>query len=236
MTSFSTPVSSPCTPCAGLLWIPVPSSMESRETTCLCGMPSLARTLEMSFIMMAVKAFVGLVSETEFQPDSDTLPCVIKACSGLLDVGLGWEVHGMTVKMALVSDVFVGNALVGMYGKCGFLEDAVPVFEKMPERNLVSWNSMIRGFSENGLCIESHGLLREILVVGLLPDDATVVTLLPVCAAEGDIDMGIAIHAFVVKLGLSEELMVSNAFDEDIKAVKNAHDPIRVSVGPVTRA
>ncbi|EXB53967.1 hypothetical protein L484_022935 [Morus notabilis] len=99
----------------------------------------------------AVKAFVGLVSETEFQPDSFTLPCVIKACSGLLDVGLGREVHGMAVKMALVSDVFVGNALVGMYGKCGFLEDAVRVFEKMPERNLVSWNSMIRGFSENGL-------------------------------------------------------------------------------------
>lgn len=159
----------------------------------------------------AVKAFVGLVSGTEFQPDSFTLPCVIKACSGLLDVGLGREVHGMAVKMALVSDVFVGNALVGMYGKCGFLEDAVHVFEKMPERNLVSWNSMIRGFSENGLCIESYGLLREILVVGLLPDDATVVTLLPVCAAEGDIDMGIAIHALVVKLGLSEELMVSNA-------------------------
>ncbi|GMN73442.1 hypothetical protein TIFTF001_053028, partial [Ficus carica] len=134
----------------------------------------------------AVRAFVGLISETEFRPDSFTFPCVIKACSGLFDVGLGRVVHGMAVKMGLVSDVFVGNALVGMYGKCRSLEDAVHMFEKMTERNLVSWNSVIRGFSDNGLSEECYGLLREILVEGFLPDDATIVTLLPVCAAVGD--------------------------------------------------
>lgn len=159
----------------------------------------------------AVRAFVGLISETEFRPDSFTFPCVIKACSGLFDVGLGRVVHGMAVKMGLVSDVFVGNALVGMYGKCGSLEDAVHVFEKLPERNLVSWNSVIRGFSDNGFSGECYGLLRDILVEGFLPDDATIVTLLPVCAAVGDVGMGMVIHALVEKLGMGKELMVNNA-------------------------
>ncbi|PON84359.1 DYW domain containing protein [Trema orientale] len=159
----------------------------------------------------SINMFIELISETDFKPDFFTFPCVFKACAGILDVRLGQVFHGMAMKMGLVLDVFVGNALVGMYGKCGCLEDAVQVFEKMPERNLVSWNSMIRGFSENGLSQECYDLVREILGEGFLPDDATIVTLLPVSAGEGDGDMGMKIHALAVKLGLNEELMVKNA-------------------------
>ncbi|PON36155.1 DYW domain containing protein [Parasponia andersonii] len=159
----------------------------------------------------SINMFIELILETDFKPDFFTFPCVFKACAGILDVRLGQVFHGMAVKMGLVLDVFVGNALVGMYGKCGCLQNAVQLFEKMPERNLVSWNSMIRGFSENGLSQECYDLVREILGEGFLPDDATIVTLLPVCAGEGDGDMGMVIHALAVKLGLNEKLMVKNA-------------------------
>ena len=159
----------------------------------------------------SIKVFIELISQTDFKPDYFTFPCVFKACTGIFDVGLGQVFHGMAMKMGLVLDVFVGNALVGMYGKCGCLDDAVQVFEKMPEKNLVSWNSMLRGFSENGLSQECYYLVRDILAEGLLPDDATMVTLLPVCAGEGDIDMGMVIHGLAVKLGLNEELMVKNS-------------------------
>uniref|UniRef100_A0A803PN52 DYW domain-containing protein n=1 Tax=Cannabis sativa TaxID=3483 RepID=A0A803PN52_CANSA len=159
----------------------------------------------------SINLFVELISETDFKPDYFTFPCMFKACSSIFDVGLGQVFHGMAIKVGLVMDVFVGNALVGMYGKCGCLEDAVRVFEKIPKRNLVSWNSMIRGFSNNGLSYECYNLLREILGEGFLPDDATIVTLLPVCASEGNVDMGMVIHGLAVKLGLNEEMMVKNA-------------------------
>ncbi|KAL5544861.1 hypothetical protein UlMin_008645 [Ulmus minor] len=159
----------------------------------------------------AINVFVEMIVVTEFKPDSFTLPCVIKACAGVSDVGLGKVVHGVAAKMGLIMDVFLGNALVGMYGKCGCLEEAVQVFEEMPERNLVSWNSMLRGFSENGFSRDCFRLLGEILKEGFVPDDATVVTLLPVCAREEEVDMGMVVHGLVVKLGLSQELMVNNA-------------------------
>ncbi|KAF3964094.1 hypothetical protein CMV_011582 [Castanea mollissima] len=161
----------------------------------------------------AISLFVELISVTEFKPDNFTLPCVIKACAGLLDVGLGKVIHGMAMKMGLISDVFVGNALIAIYGKCGFVEDAVEVFEYMPERNLVSWNSMISGFSENGFFKECYNTFREILKSeeGLVPDVATIVTILPICAAEGEVVIGMVVHSLAVKLGLNHDLMVNNA-------------------------
>ena len=49
------------------------------------------------------------------------------------------------------SDVFVGNGLVDMYAKCGFIEDACQVFDRMCRRNFVSWNAMIFGYMQSGV-------------------------------------------------------------------------------------
>ncbi|KAJ6724580.1 REPEAT-CONTAINING PROTEIN putative-RELATED [Salix viminalis] len=72
---------------------------------------------------------------------------------------LGEVIDGMVIKLGLVLDVFVGNALVGMYGKCGVVDEVMKVFDFMPEMNLVSWNSMICAFSENEFSKESFDLL-----------------------------------------------------------------------------
>ncbi|OMO49445.1 Pectinesterase, catalytic [Corchorus capsularis] len=161
----------------------------------------------------ALRTFIDLVTKTEFKPDNFTLPCVIKACGGILDVGLGQGVHGMTVKLGLLGDVFVCNALIACYGKYGHVHEAVKVFDFMSQKNLVSWNSMIRVFSENGFSRESFSLFRKMLECeeSLVPDEASLVTILPVCAGEGDVKMGMVFHSLAVKLGLSQELMVNNA-------------------------
>ncbi|KAH7667846.1 Tetratricopeptide-like helical domain-containing protein [Dioscorea alata] len=154
--------------------------------------------------------FSQLISETELIPNNFTLPCVFKSCAGLLDVGMGRAVHGITVKMGLSSDAFVSNSLMSMYGKCGCVDDAVQVFDEMPERNLVSWNTVICALSENGLVVECFDFFRKMMIVAR-PDDATVVTLLPVCAAEGWLEMGKVLHGLSVKLELGFELKVNNA-------------------------
>ncbi|XP_010257861.2 PREDICTED: pentatricopeptide repeat-containing protein At1g18485 [Nelumbo nucifera] len=161
----------------------------------------------------AVSVFCELLSTTDLRPDNFTLPCVIKACGGLSCLELGQAIHGMSMKMELGPDVFVGNALIAMYGKCGSIGEAVKVFVRMPDRNLVSWNAMICGFSENGLPKESFDAFREMLIdgEGFTPDVATLVTILPVCTGEGDIEMGRVVHGLAVKLGLSHEITVNNA-------------------------
>ncbi|XP_060204893.1 pentatricopeptide repeat-containing protein At1g18485-like [Lycium barbarum] len=157
--------------------------------------------------------FIELMSLSQNRPDNFTFPCVIKACGGLLDVGLGKAIHGMASKMGLVSDVFVSNSLIAMYGKFGLVEEAMEVFKHMPERSLVSWNSMISGFSANGCIEQSFDLFRNIFIGDevLVPDTTTMVIMLPICAAEDEVEMGKIIHGLTVKLGLANELTVNNS-------------------------
>ncbi|ONK62257.1 uncharacterized protein A4U43_C07F1980 [Asparagus officinalis] len=160
-------------------------------------------------------AFSSLLSSTDLDPDNFTLPCVLKSCAGLSAAGLGECVHGLGVKLRLGDDPFVGNSLISMYAKCGRVEDAGKVFEKMPGRNLVSWNTMMSGYFECGFVDEGFGLLREMMGVdGLGFDDATVVTVLPVCASRGWVEMGRSVHGLSVKLGLAGELRVNNTLTD----------------------
>ncbi|CAK9193273.1 unnamed protein product [Sphagnum troendelagicum] len=68
---------------------------------------------------------------------------VIKACVGLGTPEDGRLVHKQLIQTGCESDVFVGSSLVDMYAKCGDIEDAWRVFNKMPSRNVVTWTSMI---------------------------------------------------------------------------------------------
>ncbi|WOG97608.1 hypothetical protein DCAR_0416949 [Daucus carota subsp. sativus] len=161
----------------------------------------------------ALLVFCELLIACECKPDNFTFPCVIKACGEIMDSGLLQSVHGLGLKMGLACDLFVCNALVSNYGKFGLVMDAARVFEHNANKNLVSWNSMISVFSKNGWYGSSLGLFGRMLnsQEGMVPDDATLVSVLPVCAAEGEIEMGRMIHCIAVKMKLSKEVKVSNA-------------------------
>ena len=60
---------------------------------------------------------------------------------GLLE--LGRQLHGLAVKSEFVDNIYVGNALIDMYGKCGILDDAKKILTTMPEKDCVSWNSVV---------------------------------------------------------------------------------------------
>lgn len=109
--------------------------------------------------------------------------------------------------------MFVGNALIAMYGKLGFLESALKVFDKMPEKNLVTWNSMMYAYSENGVFEESYDLFMGLLngEEGLVPDVATMVTVIPLCAAQGEVKLGMVLHGLALKHGLGEEVKLNNS-------------------------
>ncbi|KAH0877788.1 hypothetical protein HID58_065182 [Brassica napus] len=162
-----------------------------------------------------LEMFVKMITESGLLPDNFTFPCVVKACAGVSEVQVGLAVHGLVVKTRLVEDVFVSNALVSFYGTHGSVSDALRVFKIMPERNLVSWNSMIRVFSDNGLSEECFLLLGEMMEkddeIAFTPDVATLATVLPVCARDREIGVGKGVHGLAMKLSLDKEVVVNNA-------------------------
>ena len=88
-------------------------------------------------------------------PDKFTFAFALKACMGLSSLEEGKEIHYHIREAGLESDVYVGTALVNLYGKFGCLENARAVFDRISHRNVVAWTSMIAGFTENGLAYEA---------------------------------------------------------------------------------
>jgi len=82
--------------------------------------------------------------------DRLTFVQVIKACAGLGRLEEGRSVHQQINESGLESDVIVGSSLVDMYPKCGSIEDAGNVFNKMPSQNVIIWTAMIFGHVKCG--------------------------------------------------------------------------------------
>ncbi|KAM3682093.1 hypothetical protein ACJW31_12G046000 [Castanea mollissima] len=114
-----------------------------------------------------------------FEPDNYTYPCVLKACSGLENLYVGLQIHGVVVKVGLDLNVFIGNGLVAMYGKCGCLMEARRVLDEMPSRDVVSWNSMAAGYAQNARFADALEVCKEMEALRLKPDAGTMASLLP---------------------------------------------------------
>ncbi|XP_058094382.1 putative pentatricopeptide repeat-containing protein At3g49142 [Magnolia sinica] len=111
--------------------------------------------------------------------DHYTFPCILKACSGSENLRVGLQIHGAVIRVGLDSNLFVGNGLVAMYGKCNCLSDARQVFAGMPHRDVVSWNTMVAGYAQNGRFDEALELCKEMESNRLKPDAGTMASILP---------------------------------------------------------
>nr|UPT48409.1 pentatricopeptide repeat protein AaPPR44 [Agave angustifolia] len=139
----------------------------------------------------AVELFLRMWSEGEVRPNAVTLASVLPACSNVGTMGLGERIEEYAKDTGLVDNVFVGNALVEMYGKCGSIDNARRVFEEMGgRRNLCSWNSMIMGLAVHGRSKEALELFHELKVRGFTPDDITFVGVLQACTHGRLVDEG----------------------------------------------
>ncbi|CAM6077302.1 unnamed protein product [Sphagnum tenellum] len=84
------------------------------------------------------------------QPDSVTFVGMLNACASLVALEEGRCAHKQIIQNGWDSDVFVGNSSVDMYAKCGSMEDAWRVFNKMPSCGVISWNAILGGCAMHG--------------------------------------------------------------------------------------
>ncbi|XP_057865928.2 pentatricopeptide repeat-containing protein At2g03880, mitochondrial [Cryptomeria japonica] len=119
-----------------------------------------------------------------------TLASVLSACASLATLDLGKQVHGNIIQIGFESDGFVGSALIDTYAKCGRINDARQVFAGIPDKNAVSWTTMIVGYAQNGCGKEALQLFEEMLLVGMKPNHITFVGVLAACSHAGLVDEG----------------------------------------------
>ncbi|KAF2295110.1 hypothetical protein GH714_031553 [Hevea brasiliensis] len=138
-----------------------------------------------SFLLLKEMRGVGV------EPDEFTLVNLLSICSQSCDIVLGKFVHLYIEKTGMEIDLIVRNALLDMYSKCGHLQSAERVFERMPDKNVVSWTSM------GGQCREALDLFHEMNNLRVKPDEATLLSILSACSQIGDLVMGKKIHDYI---------------------------------------
>ncbi|KAF1880910.1 hypothetical protein Lal_00022940 [Lupinus albus] len=98
-----------------------------------------------------------------------------------------------------------------MYGKCGSLKDARKVFDAMQLRNVISWTLVISGYSQNGQENDAIVMYIQMLRSGHFPDQITFGSIIKACSVAGDIDLGMQLHAHVIKTGFGHHIVAQNA-------------------------
>ncbi|XP_057520139.1 pentatricopeptide repeat-containing protein At4g33990 [Amaranthus tricolor] len=138
------------------------------------------------------------------QPDTLTLVSLAASIAQLGDCQNSRLIHGFIIRRAyLMGNIIMGNAILDMYAKLGILDYAHKVFRGMPRKDIISWNTLITGYSQNGLASETIEAFSELeACTDLTPNQGTWVSVLPAYSHLGALQQGMKIHARVFKTSL----------------------------------
>ncbi|KAI5065611.1 hypothetical protein GOP47_0020306 [Adiantum capillus-veneris] len=124
-------------------------------------------------------------------PDAVTYVSIVNACAVVGAIDKGKQIHDEILRKGLLKhSVVLGGALVDMYAKCGALHRAHSVLEKLPSRNVVSWNALITGYAQEGQGVQGLDCFEQMQHEGILPDKVTFLCLLNLCNHIGMVEKG----------------------------------------------
>ncbi|KAG8082070.1 hypothetical protein GUJ93_ZPchr0014g47411 [Zizania palustris] len=154
--------------------------------------------------------FLAAMHADDFVLSAYSFASALSACSAEKDLRTGEQIHALVTKSSHRDGVYIGSALVDMYAKCERPEEARRVFDAMPERNIVSWNSLITCYEQNGPVDEALLLFVGMMKAGFVPDEVTLASVMSACAGLAVDREGRQVHACMVKSDRFREDMVLN--------------------------
>lgn len=159
----------------------------------------------------AIKLFLRIWNKTP-ERGPRIFVSVLKACAGLPLECLGRQLHAIVVKKGYFdNNSYALCALMDMYVKCACIENAQKLFDLMPKKILVGWNTMIAGFAFNGLSEEALDLYNEMKSARVGMDKFTYSIIIMVCSKLGSIEQGKEAHAGLLRNGFGLDLVVATS-------------------------
>ncbi|XP_065858066.1 putative pentatricopeptide repeat-containing protein At5g13230, mitochondrial isoform X2 [Euphorbia lathyris] len=144
-------------------------------------------------------------------PNQFTFASVLQACATMESLDLGKQMHSHVVKVGLNTNVFVLNALTDVYSKCGRMETAMELFVELPNRNEVTWNTIIVGYVQSDDKEKALSLFKDMLECQVQPTEVTYSSILCASASLAAMELGIQIHSLLVKTNYDKDTVAGNA-------------------------
>ncbi|KAI3498655.1 hypothetical protein L1887_34432 [Cichorium endivia] len=139
------------------------------------------------------------MQELGIEPDSYTFSCILKCFAALGNANFGETIHGYVLKSGFGFDSTVVNSMIALYFKSGNIDNAHKLFDHLPERDVITWNTMISGYIANGLAKKGFEVFTDMIGSGVSVDLATMVSVVAACASMGVLTLGQTVHAYAVK-------------------------------------
>ncbi|VFQ60906.1 unnamed protein product [Cuscuta campestris] len=151
------------------------------------------------------------MSATSVVPNNFTFTSILQACATMGALDLGRQIHCHVTKVGHDSDVFVSNALMDVYAKCGVLENTVKLFMGSTDKNNVSWNTIIVGHVQMGDHEKAMNLFMTMLELQVQATEITYSSVLCACARLAALEPGMQVHALTTKTIYIQHVAVGNA-------------------------
>ncbi len=158
----------------------------------------------------ALKLFERMQQEG-MKPDNVTFVNALGACANIAALAQGKQIHSQIINGGVKPGTILETALMNMYSKCGSLTDARQVFDKMSQRDVVSWNAMIAGYAQHGEGREALKLFERMQQEGMKPNNVTFVNALNACANAVALTQGKQIYAHIISTGVKPDISINNA-------------------------
>ncbi|GAB2211778.1 hypothetical protein Droror1_Dr00025112 [Drosera rotundifolia] len=158
----------------------------------------------------ALSLFMKMRKEI-IQVNEFTISSVLCACAAQCAIFECTQLHGLAVKTGILSNVYVGTALVDAYARCASMDDASRVFDILGEKTDVTWSTMVTGFVRNKLYEEALMFYRRTNMINIKQNNFTVSSVLSACASLAAFIEGKQVHAILCKVGLETGVYVSSS-------------------------
>ncbi|XP_059663497.1 pentatricopeptide repeat-containing protein At5g27110-like [Cornus florida] len=137
----------------------------------------------------ALGIFIGM-KQAGIKPDAITFTSILAPCSQLAALEQGKEIHKCITESKLEPNEIVMGALLDIDAKCGAVDEALSAFNQLPERDIVSWTSMIMAYGSHGQAFEALKLFNKLQRSNMKLDRITFLAVMSACSHAGLVDEG----------------------------------------------
>ncbi|KAK7247492.1 hypothetical protein RIF29_42375 [Crotalaria pallida] len=131
--------------------------------------------------------------------------------ASLFQLGLSNQIHGLVIKYGVSLDNFAGSSLIDVYSKCSCVGDARLVFEEIYDKDIVVWNAMFSGYTQQLENEEALNLYKDLQMSRLTPNEFTFAAVITAASNIASLRQGQQFHSQVIKMGLDDDPFVTNA-------------------------
>lgn len=182
---------------------------------------------QLGYELEALYLFKDMLGQGIYQPNEFIFGSVFSACASLPEPVFGRQTHGICTKVGLQRNIFSGCSLCDMYAKLGFLQSAKMAFYDIANPDLVSWNAIIAAFADSGDANEAISFFSQMMYGGLIPDSVTFLSSLCACGSPVNLNQGMQIHSFIIKIGFNKYAAVCNSILSMYTKCSNLHQAFK---------